>query len=125
MYRFIDDLDRWAALVSLDERDLFWEIASCLWGNRSSAATVADPDQFPHDEVLSFFQELVSNLVDKSGIFVGAQIRSPGGYRLRYLRQHYSHILHPTNEPDSVSSAEPCPWDQFEIWKEKCHTDAL
>jgi hypothetical protein len=84
-------------------------------------------NQFSLGEILSYFQDLVSNLVHQSGIFAINQIeQSLGGYRLTSLQQHYSFtMVHSSPECDNVApTAEPPIPAKREIWKERYDKDA-
>lgn len=107
-------------LINFEEQPLFTEITSCLWG-RSSELGGAGSNQFSLEKTLSYFQELVSNLVHQSGIFAIDQMEQPlGGYRLRSLQQYYSLTMaHPSQECSNVApTVEPPIPAKREIWKE-------
>jgi hypothetical protein len=125
--RFINDLRRWIGLVHAGKQPLFTEIASCLWGT-SWLTGEADPRRFSLGETLRHFQELVSNIVHQSGLSTSALINPLlGGCRLRSLRQHhFPNIADSSHARSNVeTTVAPPPLDKQEIWKEKCHRDAL
>ncbi|KAF2969314.1 hypothetical protein GQX73_g4279 [Xylaria multiplex] len=84
---FVYDLDRWCALV--DEKGLFWDITSHLWGITHPMEN-SDKPSFNEDvslpEILAFFQELVINLVDQSSIDDNDRV-AIYRYRSQYKRE--------------------------------------
>src|SRR5213079_2738662 len=87
----------------------------------------ADSKQFSLGETLQHFQELVSNLVQQSGLFASAIINPLlGGCRLRSLQQHhFPNIADSSHARSNVATTVgPPPLDKHEIWKEKYHRDA-
>ncbi|OPB39560.1 hypothetical protein A0O28_0052660 [Trichoderma guizhouense] len=88
---FIDDIPRWASLLSQDDQHLFFEIASYLWGN--PASTVAYEMEDSLTRPLMSLQDIVNQLVRTSGLFDhGSGI----SYRLQTLRQQYLFGMPPT-----------------------------
>ncbi|KAL6833147.1 hypothetical protein J3E69DRAFT_323125 [Trichoderma sp. SZMC 28015] len=75
---FIDDLPRWASLLSLDDQLLFFEIALYLWRIPTSADSFVRPSMPLRD--------IDERLVRTSGLFDNG---SGPSYRLQTLRQQY------------------------------------
>ncbi|KAF4462513.1 Ankyrin repeat domain-containing 52 [Fusarium albosuccineum] len=99
---FVNDLHRWTVLVNPDEIPLFYEIVSCFW---SLTPQAIDANGFSDAEARSFLQELVNNLVAKSGLFQSGYIGSSGTHRLQSLRRRYSSTSHSALLPDSSESS--------------------
>ncbi|KAL7784712.1 hypothetical protein V8C43DRAFT_292004 [Trichoderma afarasin] len=88
---FIDDIPRWASLLSPDDQPLFFEIASYLWGIPASTVGQDMTDSFTRS--LMSLQYIVKHLVRTSGL----SDYGPGNsYRLQTLRQQYLFDMHPT-----------------------------
>lgn len=121
---FVDDIPRWASLLRSDDQRLFKEIASLLWGTPSSGNAQEDSKTFKLDETLNFLQELVSNLVETSGLFDRGSGGSCGSYRLQSLRHKYLSVRHhhDTRE-ERLSLAEWCPLPPLEA-ERSLHSDA-
>ncbi|KAL7929514.1 hypothetical protein V8C35DRAFT_315454 [Trichoderma chlorosporum] len=87
---FVNDIPRWAALLSPDDQGLFLEIASYLWGIPASTIAPEKADSSPGP--LMLLQDLVSHLVRTYGLFQGGSGNSGGSYRLQSLRKQ----MHPS-----------------------------
>ncbi|KAL7957009.1 hypothetical protein V8C34DRAFT_286937 [Trichoderma compactum] len=90
MVEFIDDIPRWASLLSPDDQHLFFEIASHLWGiPASTVAQVMDSFARP----LMSLQGIVEHLVRISGL---SDHGSGNSHQLQTLRQQYLFDARPT-----------------------------
>ncbi|KAF7181547.1 hypothetical protein CNMCM7691_000766 [Aspergillus felis] len=121
---FINDLPRWCNLVISEERPLFEEIVSCLWGRSWEIGGAGSNQSSP--ETLQHFQELVSNLVNQCGQFTSIQMGTLlAGYRLRYFQQHSPIVAQSSRlcKQAAPTVGQPPP-GMPEIWKEKCDEDA-
>lgn len=87
--RFVDDIPRWASLLSLDEQPLFFEIASHLWGVPLGLGGQEQGATFDRDEALNVLQALVNNLISTSGLFKDWSGNFDGSFRLQSLRQRH------------------------------------
>ncbi|KKO97359.1 hypothetical protein THAR02_10535 [Trichoderma harzianum] len=88
---FINDIPRWASLLSTDDRTLFFEVVSYLWGVSASTVAQEMADSFAHP--LMSLQDVDEHLVRASGLFDhGSGIP----YRLQTLRQQYLFGMPPT-----------------------------
>ncbi|KAL6791623.1 hypothetical protein J3E68DRAFT_43076 [Trichoderma sp. SZMC 28012] len=81
---FIDDIPRWASLLSPDDQRLFFEIAFYLWGVPASTIAREMADSFARS--LMSLQDIDEHLVRTSGLFDHG---SGNSYRLQTLRQQY------------------------------------
>ncbi|KAK4060616.1 hypothetical protein Trihar35433_10024 [Trichoderma harzianum] len=88
---FIDDIPRWASLLSSDDQRLFFEIASYLWGIPASTVPYEMADSLTTH--LMSLQDIVKYLVRTSGLF---DYGSENSYRLQTLRQQYPFGTSPT-----------------------------
>lgn len=122
--RFIDDIPRWGSLLTLNDQRLFGEIASLLWGARPSDDAQGQSKPFKLDENLNFLQELVTNLVETSGLFDRASEGSESSSRLQNLRQKYLSVRHYRDTRERrLSLAEWCPLPPREEQR-SLHSDA-
>ncbi|KAL7909800.1 ankyrin repeat-containing domain protein [Trichoderma velutinum] len=87
---FINDIPRWASLVSPDDQPLFFEIASYLWGKPASKIAHEMTDNFTRP--LMFLQDVVNHLVRTSGLFDHG---SGNSYRLQTLQQQHLFGMRP------------------------------
>ncbi|KAL7810060.1 hypothetical protein V8C44DRAFT_333253 [Trichoderma aethiopicum] len=84
---FVDDLPRWAALLSPDDRHFFFEIASCLWGTPASTTAYGRSDNSVG--TLRALQDLLSHLLETYGLYDQGAGESRRSYRLQALRQQH------------------------------------
>ncbi|KAJ4860213.1 ankyrin repeats (3 copies) domain-containing protein [Trichoderma breve] len=116
---FINDIPRWASLVSPDDRRLFFEIASYLWGIPASTVAYELADSLASP--LMSLQDMVKHLVRTPGLF---DLGSGNSYRLQTLRQQYSFEMSPTNiceRNPTLAEWHPLPKQTVQ---ESPHTDA-
>lgn len=106
--RFINDIPRWASLLSPDDQTLFFEITSHLWGVPTISMDEKETNTFDREKALVFLQLLVKNLVTTSGLFEhGSGSSSSGSYRLQSLRQrHFSRTSRRDAHESKLSLAE-------------------
>lgn len=109
-FRFVNDIPRWASLLSPHDRCLFAEIASHLWGIPIPTIMMdqGETKTFNRKKALTFLQFVVKKLVSTSGLFDhGCGSSSNGSYRLQSLRQrHFSQVNHWTAHESRLSLAE-------------------
>ncbi|UKZ79048.1 hypothetical protein TrVFT333_006799, partial [Trichoderma virens FT-333] len=120
---FVDDIPRWAALLSPDDQRLFFEIASYLWG--IPAATTAHEMADSLTRPLMFLQNLVIYVVKTHGLFDHGPGNSCGSYRLQALRQQYPFAMRHTHTCERrLTLAE---WDPLpkQAAQESPHTNVL
>ncbi|KEZ46433.1 hypothetical protein SAPIO_CDS0758 [Scedosporium apiospermum] len=131
---FINDLDRWAALLSDEDQPLFWEISHFLWGKGPSTGQQATP--LVASDVLPIFQEVVSNLVNVAGTYSDddEEMVPGGGTPLHILREQRSHsspqphvqeYAEPPVEPPPPDPPDPPDLPERKLWQEPCHKYAL
>lgn len=110
--RFVDDIPRWASLLSLDEQPLFFEIASHLWRFPLEFVCQEQRVTFDREEALVMLQTLVNNLVNTSGLFENWSGRLGGSYRLQTLRQRHLQATNASNTDEEripLDSWRPSP----------------
>lgn len=83
----MDDIPRWATLLSPDDQSLLFEIAYYIWGVPVSTIAQEGADNFSRP--LELLQLLVNRLVRACGLFDHGSANSLGSYRLQTLRQQY------------------------------------
>jgi hypothetical protein len=107
----VDDIPRWASLLSPEDRSLFCEIVSQLWGIPAESTNSEWEGPFDRDEALSLLQELVNNLVRTSGLFDHESANSCGTYRLQSLRKltFSLNVNHASKERHSLAEWDPFP----------------
>ncbi|KAF3075639.1 hypothetical protein CFAM422_001966 [Trichoderma lentiforme] len=81
---FIDNIPRWASLLSPDDQHLFFEIASYLWGIPASTVAHEMADGFTRP--LMPLQDINERFVRTSGL---SDYEFGNSYRLQALRQQY------------------------------------
>lgn len=88
--RFVDDIPRWASLLNSEDRSLFSEISSHLWGESATFMNQENFGHFDEKEALRKLQELVERLVGATRLFDHGSANTSGTYRLYSLRQQHS-----------------------------------
>ncbi|KAL6893140.1 hypothetical protein HDV57DRAFT_223994 [Trichoderma longibrachiatum] len=89
---FVDDIPRWAALLSPDDRHFFFEIASCVRGTPASTTAYRRLDSCAG--TLTALQDLVSHLLGTYELYDPGPEEFRGSYRLQALRQQHFAVMH-------------------------------
>lgn len=93
----MDDVPRWACLLTPEERPLFFEVASHLWEIPVRPVSDGGTRTFNSEASLFLLQNLARTLVETSGLFETSPGSFWGTYRLDTLRQ---------SDPPSVNAGD-------------------
>ena len=121
IHRFVNDLDRWGSLISPEERPLYAEIVSAVWGKSFDPLTTSFAPP-PTEYALSYFQQLVANIISQTCVSRDIWgLLDYGGYRLRSMHKYYANTANCSisQEIDYAPRTEMLVHKKRKLWKEK------